>query len=165
MKALVWSVVERMRREKRGEERRGEKMSHFHYLPRLFSYFGDLYYEWPGGNAWKEMPILLLKPWKHIFFFKEPHIVRGDWECILENSGFYSLASRHASLRARCTEVVWDCQSQEPDTVAQCLFPVQYHIPSTRQAQKPVNWNKIILNFKAVWWRHPPLRYGDVAGS
>lgn len=60
------------------------------------------------------------------FFFKEPHIVRGDWECILENSGFYSLASRHASLRARCIEVVWDCQSQEPDTVAQCLF-----LPST----------------------------------
>lgn len=39
MKGILWSLEEGMRKE-----RRGEKMSHFHFLPKFF-YFGDLYYE------------------------------------------------------------------------------------------------------------------------
>lgn len=78
IKVILWSLEEGMRRE-----RRGEKMSHFHFLPKFF-YFGDLYYEWHGeGGTWKEIYIFLLNSRKQKFLFKESYVVRGDWECVL----------------------------------------------------------------------------------
>lgn len=51
-----------------GEERRGEKMSHFYFFSRLSSYLEDLYYEWNGGRHGKRPHIFLTNLIK-IFFF------------------------------------------------------------------------------------------------